>query len=377
MAMPPLPPPPIPLRQRLLLSSDFDDTLVGNRADPRHSAGSAAFAAAFTRLRHPGCGTPARLAINTGRTLPLFAGHPDAELRLEALGLRPDVLIAGVGTRVYWRRGRGRGRREGGGAEAHEARGGEEAGGGAEERAPPPPPLLLRARAPRDDGTGGQGEEERGGRGPRWVEDAAWTAAVGEGWDARAARRAVEDALASRPGGMAAARFQRDEELHAHKLTVSFEGGRGAADAFRAAVVERFAATGASREPPRLVAGPTASSGGRRWYADVLPRAAGKGNALRFVAGAMRYGADEIASAGDSHNDECMLALFDQRRAIVVGNAHAELRASLGRLPHVWCAPEDCVGAAAVLRGLACAGGGGEGWVEAAALDGAGGGGDG
>jgi HAD superfamily hydrolase (TIGR01484 family) len=306
----------IPLRRRLLLSSDYDDTLFGSRSDPRHTDASEAFARVFPRLRHPSCGSPARLAINTGRTLSLFAAHPDAEQRLNALGLEPDVLIAGVGTRVYWKR---------------------------------------------------QGA---------WVEDTAWTAAVGEGWTPHLARSAVERALAA-SAALREARFQREEELHDHKLTVSFEGDDEAAAKLCAEITKLFAEVGASREPPRLVTGPCGGGGGsrgRRRYIDVLPAPAGKGNAMLFVAQALGYEKHEVATAGDSHNDLCMLRHGHQARAILVGNGHPDVRSALSSssLSHVWLAPEGCVGAAAVLKGLTCAGGDGDddaGWVAAEAVE--------
>lgn len=319
---------------RLLLVSDYDDTLFGSRADPRHTNASAAFASAFAELRRrrqgpplpePGS-PPVRLAINTGRTLPLFADHPDAELRMAALGLRPDVLIAGVGTRVYWRRRRRR----------HDGEG-EGEGGGVDSDA-------AGAAADADDDEAFS-----------WVEDAAWTEAVGSGWVPELARAAVEGALAALPAPLRGdARLQRDEELHAHKLTVSFRGEKPDAETLCAEIARRFAELGAAREPPRLVTGPcgdNSSSAGRR-YVDVLPASSGKGNAMLFVANALGYGANEVVSAGDSHNDLCMLRHPHQRRAIVVGNAHPELRAALSGVRHAWLAPEDCVGAAAVLRGM-------------------------
>jgi len=379
-------PAPIPLRRRLLLSSDFDDTLVGARDDARHTAAAAAFAAVFPRLRAP-CGSGAALVINTGRTLPLFEGHRDAEARLDALGLRPVALVAGVGTRVYWPR-----RERVGGAEM----GGGGSGGGG---------LGAAAAAP---ATAEPATDAAAAPSSRWVEDAEWTAAVGAGWQPRAARRAVERALAAAPA-RANACLRPERELHAHKLTVTLTATRAGAEALCAEIARLSreehaseeaggsgsAAAAAAWAAPRFVTGfsagaadddddaaaagnPGASVGAGAgegegegvYVVDVLPAGAGKCNAMVYVARQLGYVAGELASAGDGHNDETMLSLPAQRRAILVGNAPAGLRARLGTLAHVWAAaPGGTVGAASVLAGLSAGGEeGDDGWFDAAGL---------
>lgn len=61
---------------------------------------------------------------------------------------------------------------------------------------------------------------------------------------------------------------------------------------------------------------------------DVLPAAAGKGEAARFLAEVWGFSREQVMVAGDSGND---LAMFEQGfRGIVVGNAHEELKSLAG-----------------------------------------------
>jgi sucrose-6F-phosphate phosphohydrolase len=56
---------------------------------------------------------------------------------------------------------------------------------------------------------------------------------------------------------------------------------------------------------------------------DILPAAAGKGKAIRFLIGHLNLNSAEVITAGDSGNDRSMLEEF--KRGIVVGNAQPEL----------------------------------------------------
>ncbi len=56
---------------------------------------------------------------------------------------------------------------------------------------------------------------------------------------------------------------------------------------------------------------------------DIIPAAAGKGNAIRFVINLQKLDADNIIVAGDSGNDRSMFDEFES--GIVVGNAKPEL----------------------------------------------------
>lgn len=61
---------------------------------------------------------------------------------------------------------------------------------------------------------------------------------------------------------------------------------------------------------------------------DVVPEAAGKGRAIRYLAGRLDVADDHVVVAGDSGNDiDMFVAPF---RGIVVGNADADLRALRG-----------------------------------------------
>ncbi|GAA5482402.1 HAD-IIB family hydrolase [Haloferula sargassicola] len=81
---------------------------------------------------------------------------------------------------------------------------------------------------------------------------------------------------------------------------------------------------------------------------DVLPLAANKGNALRWICGHLGLGTDEAVAAGDTGNDVRML-LEPGVRGIAVGNAEPELREAI-RGSSVYAARGEC--AAGVLEGL-------------------------
>lgn len=85
-------------------------------------------------------------------------------------------------------------------------------------------------------------------------------------------------------------------------------------------------------------------SGGKNL--DMIPRAAGKGNAIRFLRQYLGVPGNRVVVAGDSGNDLTMFV--EPFRGIVVGNADPELKALTG--PSVYHAAAGF--AAGVLEGL-------------------------
>ncbi len=79
---------------------------------------------------------------------------------------------------------------------------------------------------------------------------------------------------------------------------------------------------------------------------DVIPQAAGKGNAIRFLQRHLRVPGEQVVVAGDSGNDLTMFV--EPFRGIVVGNADPELKALIG--PSIYHATANF--AAGVLEGL-------------------------
>ncbi len=83
---------------------------------------------------------------------------------------------------------------------------------------------------------------------------------------------------------------------------------------------------------------------------DILPAAAGKGKAIRFLLEERGIDTHSVVVAGDSGNDSSMFQAFD--RGIMVGNAKPELLALKRKFPeNRWYAAEDSY-AAGVKEGL-------------------------
>ena len=59
-------------------------------------------------------------------------------------------------------------------------------------------------------------------------------------------------------------------------------------------------------------------------HLDILPAAAGKGKAIRFLINYLDLGPEQVIAAGDSGNDRSMLDEFDW--GIIVANAQPELK---------------------------------------------------
>jgi len=215
-----------------------------------------------------------KLVFSTGRTL---AGFRDL---LGAKGdtlAEPDLLVGGVGTRVYRR--------------------------------------------------------SAGGRAGDFDEDVGWRAVLGgdgvNGWDAGAVwsllERAREAACAAHPDVDGAVHWRPPEELSSHKYTL------GAVDA----AVEEFAAHVRESLTQQGLSARVVVSGIGGWrYVDVLPSAAGKRNCLAWVAGELGFETCRVVACGDSMNDADMLGVApgepwarDERwAAIAVGNSQPDLR---------------------------------------------------
>ncbi|PNH06029.1 hypothetical protein TSOC_007637 [Tetrabaena socialis] len=245
------------LLRPLLLISDLDDTLVGGEGEgddaSQCDAHSRELAAALARWRNSAAASRAegassgapdcRLAINTGRTLPLFlraVAERGAEVIPEA-----DVLVAGVGTRIYVRR--------------------QEAG-------------------PMGSASG-------------WEEHLEWSAAMSRDWDIEAVRSAVEDAMQHLgPDSMA---WRNQEENDGLKLTVV-----AAVQALPDLVGFLDARLRAAEVRYRIVVGPTLG-----WaYLDFLPGCAGKNAAAHYVRRLLGSDAAAVVVSGDAPNDLDMLA---------------------------------------------------------------------
>lgn len=282
------------LLKPLLLVSDLDDTLVQHTFEGAQGAETAA--AAFKDLweRSKAAGINCKLAVNTGRTFPLFEAAWQAK---QWLLPQPDVLIAAVGTRCYHY----------------------------------------------DRQTGG------------WNEDLKWTEQMNEGWDAAKAKAVVDELIAT--FGPQNVEYRSRVELHEHKLTVLYrkalhdqvmphlhnslqqagvqatvlEGGEGTTNC----TTIRWSQTTCGRGP--------------EWqFIDVLPQNAGKGKAMRYIQQQLGFGDTSTVAAGDANNDMPMLQ--QAPRSILVGNASPELKQWARQQHSMYIATEPV--AAGVLEGL-------------------------
>jgi len=85
-----------------------------------------------------------------------------------------------------------------------------------------------------------------------------------------------------------------------------------------------------------------------RYFLDLVPGSAGKGNALAWLCAKLGIGLAEVLVAGDTANDTSMF-LLPEVRGIVVANALPELRAAVVRLSVFTSQAESASG---VLDGL-------------------------
>lgn len=82
---------------------------------------------------------------------------------------------------------------------------------------------------------------------------------------------------------------------------------------------------------------------------DILPKSAGKGQALAWLCNKLGIALDEVVVAGDTNNDRGMFEL-PGARGIVVGNALSELRAMVHDNPLIYASEEQF--ALGVVEGL-------------------------
>ena len=139
----------------------------------------------------------------------------------------------------------------------------------------------------------------------------------------------MREALAGTPG----LEDQPDEFQSAHKVSYYY---RGASEGRVARLARAVADAGI---PARVV-----YSSDRDL--DVLPAAADKGNAAKFLAAHLGVPFRRVIVAGDSGNDAAMFA--GEFRGVVVANARDELKSL--RHPHLYRANGRC--AAGVLEGV-------------------------
>ena len=172
----------------------------------------------------------------------------------------------------------------------------------------PPPDVLISA-------VGTRLYERAGGAGAdpgRWRPVPEYERRLDEGWDLGLVRELAYAELAR--VGREAMHFRPPVEQNAHKVTCGVRGDvlPGVLKRLRARLAER-------RVDARLV-----SSGTGDWrFVDLVPRRAGKRQAMDFAARALGFLPEETVAAGDSANDIDMLE--GARHAIVVANAQPDL----------------------------------------------------
>jgi sucrose-6F-phosphate phosphohydrolase len=134
-------------------------------------------------------------------------------------------------------------------------------------------------------------------------------------WDERLRRSFSRGRALAFVQGLEGARPQPD--MYNTPLKVSFYLDKAPdADAAAEAVRQRIAAAGVG-DAYRVV-----WSSGRDL--DIIPAAAGKANAVRYLMRFLEMDVEKVVAAGDSGNDLSMLTAFP--RGIVVGNAQRELQ---------------------------------------------------
>lgn len=141
---------------------------------------------------------------------------------------------------------------------------------------------------------------------PRWERDRRWSRHLDQRWDPRQVQAAARKVEQLRPQPAASQAY----------FKCSYELTPGAAGRVLPALDELLAEGGLEHQ---LVY----SSG---LHLDVLPRRAGKGRALRYVAKRLHVPTERVLACGDSGNDRDLLAHGGP--AALVGNALEELRAA-------------------------------------------------
>lgn len=167
------------------------------------------------------------------------------------------------------------------------------------------PDMLITAIGTRIYAKGSNGE---------WQEDERYTASLGQGWQLEGVREACYRALAQ--VGKEAMHFRPPSEMSEHKVTCGVR-----LDVLEAVLASISADLAAADVAHKLI---VSGSGGWR-FVDLVPREAGKLQALEYARRSLGFLPDQTVAAGDSGNDIDMME--GQHRCIVVGNAHPELLA--------------------------------------------------
>ncbi|KAI8471812.1 MAG: sucrose-6F-phosphate phosphohydrolase-domain-containing protein [Monoraphidium minutum] len=145
-----------------------------------------------------------------------------------------------------------------------------------------------------------------------WAEDEGWVERLGEGWDLGVVREAAYKALAE--VGREAMHFRPPEEQNDHKVTCGVQVGP------LPGVLERI---GAVLEKGRVDCNIITSGTGDWRFLDLVPKRAGKLQALDYVRQAHGFPLSATVACGDSGND--ILMLSGPNLAVVVGNAQPDL----------------------------------------------------
>ncbi|KAL4425696.1 hypothetical protein ABPG75_009712 [Micractinium tetrahymenae] len=145
-----------------------------------------------------------------------------------------------------------------------------------------------------------------------WEEDEGYTASLGAGWQLEGVREACYRVLAN--VGKDAMHFRPPNEMSEHKVTCGVR-----VDVLEGVVASISADLAASGVAHRLV---VSGSGGWR-FVDLVPRQAGKLQALEYARRRLGFAPEHTVAAGDSGNDIDMLE--GEHKSIIVGNAHPEL----------------------------------------------------
>ncbi|MEW5297584.1 MAG: hypothetical protein WDW38_006754 [Sanguina aurantia] len=150
-----------------------------------------------------------------------------------------------------------------------------------------------------------------------WVEDAAWTRSLdGNGWDVAVLLEVIAE-LTACVGASCLCMHEADENSE-HKQT--FSVAHGVADAVLESLKQKLADRGMAY---RYVFN-HGREGGKYHVIDVLPEAAGKGNAALYLRQSLGLDPSALVVVGDGANDIDMLKASTQ--SIVVSNAGRQLR---------------------------------------------------
>lgn len=149
-------------------------------------------------------------------------------------------------------------------------------------------------------------------KGKTWEEDHQWVKLLDKEWDVQVVREAAYSSLAK--VGKERMHFRPPEEQNDHKVTCGVH-----IDALQQVVDHvstRLAAAGVNAN--------IIHSGTGDWrFLDLVPRQAGKLEALEYVRKKHNFPLHNTIACGDSGND--ILMLSGQNRALVVGNAQPDL----------------------------------------------------